>query len=520
MSEIAKICAICAANAAQKCSGCENVFYCSREHQKLHWKVHSKNCKCFKISTDSRVGRHYVASRNVKPDEIILKDEQPLVAGPMYNTVPLCLGCYAVLSSDIAVPCEKCGWPLCKACKTHGPECEFTCRYRGTKVSITEYGYPHPTYRCISVIRGLCLRETNPASYQKLLALESHCDLAQKNMSFAFEEPTDVARFIERFFKVQDIPLEEIIKIAGVLQVNGHEVPITNPPHMAVYDLASFFEHECRANCSKSFTNNGGMIIYAALPILKGEHISICYTDALWGVTNRRHHLARTKFFECTCKRCADPTEFGTMFNAIKCKNGDCSGNMLPPSFLQNSETLPDYKCDRCGFLVSWWNVEQMLENIGVELTQMKKENVDACLKFINRYKEVLHENHFYNVDVKIALAQMLCQQSGDVRTVGDDLLSEKIILCKKLDKLLEILVPAENRIRGWILFELHAALAEFSRRQGMPQLIAVFNDSVKCLTNAYRLLHREPEILPEGMIALRAQKNLQEVESIMKRSI
>lgn len=121
--------------------------------------------------------------------------------------------------------------------------------------------------------------------------------------------------------------------------MNGHEVPITEPPYMAVYDSISYTEHNCRANCSKSFTNNGGLIVRAALPIVKGwlrvyiiefffyfgrvfigDHISICYTDPLWGVTNRRHHLARTKFFDCTCERCTDPTEFGTMFNAVKCR--------------------------------------------------------------------------------------------------------------------------------------------------------------------------------------------------------
>eukprot|EP00978_Attheya_sp_CCMP212_P012762 scaffold31898_cov47-Attheya_sp.AAC.2 len=28
----------------KKCSGCNNSFYCSREHQKLHWKQHKRDC--------------------------------------------------------------------------------------------------------------------------------------------------------------------------------------------------------------------------------------------------------------------------------------------------------------------------------------------------------------------------------------------------------------------------------------------------------------------------------------------
>ena len=46
-----RMCAWCQkSNAAlenkplKKCSGCNNSFYCSREHQKLHWKQHKIEC--------------------------------------------------------------------------------------------------------------------------------------------------------------------------------------------------------------------------------------------------------------------------------------------------------------------------------------------------------------------------------------------------------------------------------------------------------------------------------------------
>lgn len=55
------------------------------------------------------------------------------------------------------------------------------------------------------------------------------------------------------------------------MKINGHEVPITEPAHVAVYDLVSFLEHSCRANCSKSFTNTGGIIVRAAATIGKGD---------------------------------------------------------------------------------------------------------------------------------------------------------------------------------------------------------------------------------------------------------
>lgn len=104
-------------------------------------------------------------------------------------------------------------------------------------------------------------------------------------------------------------------------QVNGHEVPLTSPPHVAIYEIASMLEHSCVPNCNKSFSNDGELIIRATRFIPKGEHISICYTDPLWSTLNRLEHLAMTKFFLCQCVRCTDPTELGTYYSALNCFN-------------------------------------------------------------------------------------------------------------------------------------------------------------------------------------------------------
>lgn len=51
----------------------------------------------------------------------------------------------------------------------------------------------------------------------------------------------------------------------------------------------------------------------------RGEHLSIMYTNALWGTRERRAHLMSTKYFKCDCKRCSDATELGTHFSTIVC---------------------------------------------------------------------------------------------------------------------------------------------------------------------------------------------------------
>ena len=46
------------------------------------------------------MGRYIVATRDLKPGELILT-ESPLVIGPMAVTVPICLGCYKNIDGKI-----------------------------------------------------------------------------------------------------------------------------------------------------------------------------------------------------------------------------------------------------------------------------------------------------------------------------------------------------------------------------------------------------------------------------------
>lgn len=43
-------CHICKTETKNSCSNCKQVFYCSPQHQKEHWKEHKKDCHPFKVS--------------------------------------------------------------------------------------------------------------------------------------------------------------------------------------------------------------------------------------------------------------------------------------------------------------------------------------------------------------------------------------------------------------------------------------------------------------------------------------
>lgn len=260
----------------------------------------------------------------------------------------MCIQCLQGLDeSDITDKCQECracGWPICQSCKSNETqdrliqhdECTIT-RARGNKFSLQHYFNPHPTYQCLTVLRCLLLKENFPAKWERLIQLESHCAQRRGSVQW-FNDRESVAKFIPRFFKCPGRWTEnEILKVAGIVQINGHEIPLTDPTHVAIYNLASLVEHSCAPNLTKSFTSNVDLIFWTTMSIKKGEHLSICYSDGLWGTESRQNHLFQTKMFHCDCNRCGDVTEFGTYYSAMKCPN--CVGMLLPehPTKWQNA---------------------------------------------------------------------------------------------------------------------------------------------------------------------------------------
>ena len=57
----------------------------------------------------------------------------------------------------------------------------------------------------------------------------------------------------------------------------------------------------------------------AILPIRKGEQIYTRYTTPQLTSLRRQFLLQSQWYFSCDCRRCQDPTECGTMGNAISC---------------------------------------------------------------------------------------------------------------------------------------------------------------------------------------------------------
>lgn len=61
----------------------------------------------------------------------------------------------------------------------------------------------------------------------------------------------------------------------------------------------------------------------ATINLKRGEEIFSSYTYALWPTIIRRDYLKESKYFDCKCKRCSDPTELGSHMSTLKCMKCD-----------------------------------------------------------------------------------------------------------------------------------------------------------------------------------------------------
>ena len=289
-----------------------------------------------------------------------------------------------------------------------------------------------------------------------------------------------MVRVLRQFFKVPKTSFtdDEILTICGILFVNAHELPVTATPTQAIYKNASLVEHSCCNNASKHFDMNCNIQIRAAVPIKKGDHISIMYSDPMWGTANRQAHLMETKYFACTCPRCMDPTELGTDFSSLRCPS--CSGYLSPCTSDGNT-----WECSGCKKSESAdAYVNAVIRSIGEELVRLERGSPEACQNFIKKHSQNLHPNHYYLMDVKLALCQMIGQMSQSNELNEKDLV-QKQKLCMEILSVANrispgndkektfsnqlnqlILFPGISRLRGVIMYELQSTLSAYARKK------------------------------------------------------
>lgn len=528
--EAGELCALCKQPAKHRCGGCETVTYCSGEHQKEHWNQHRDKCKVYKISTNDRVGRYGVVTRTLEPGECVLT-EFPVVIGPKPHTYVMCLGCYAAV--DGSTLCSSCGWPVC------GPECEAApCHanaecpvFKSARVrfqSVENCTDACPQLNCVTPLRLLLAKESNPERWEsEVKIMESHNEKRRKTPLWENNQ-INIVEYLRGACKLADRFDEELIHTAcGILEINNFEVHCPSGSTVqGLYPQSAIMSHNCVPNTSHCIISSeeNRLILRTTVKIEKGSEIYTTYTHTKYPTLLRRDFLKYSKFFDCSCPRCSDPTELGTHMSSMKC-------NKCDPGLILSSDPLDplaQWKCTHCEFSTPGSAIKRVFSVIQDELDQLDCVNLGAEAvqnreALWRKYRSVLHPKHAFLITLRCSLSQLYGHAEGYLLDdLPDILLERKIEICKDILSVADVIEPGLSRLRGMTLYELHVPVMLFARSQWRykeiddKQLRVRLEEAEKYLKEAVDILKFEHPSSPEGKIAVVSEESLQQLrESI-----
>ncbi|XP_023321991.1 protein msta [Eurytemora carolleeae] len=296
---------------------------CGLAYCNLHKQIHKPGDYCFpfKVSEREGVGRFLVATRDIRPLELVLWDKAAVV-GPGPETLPVCVQCLVRLTPD-HVLCSSCNLPLCGAeCmnkKEHNDECQIFSKDRFKDELILLL-----LFTLVYLYIVLQDRFKDDPSLLLMFTMISKFFLDELNLTWT--------------------NTEEIHHIVGVLMTNGFENDYNGTTARALYPTLSLASHSCIANLRHAVVPGKQVALQAQDFIAKGTELCIRYTHLLQTSLKRRTQIKNSWYFDCTCARCTDPTEFGTLASSVYCPL--CRvGLMLPQNSLQYSiNFLTKYK--------------------------------------------------------------------------------------------------------------------------------------------------------------------------------
>jgi hypothetical protein len=414
-TEMSNKCAVCKKSATQTCSACGQVFYCAREHQKQDWKQHKNFCVPFKITTDEVLGRCVVATRNLRPGEVLMK-QSPLILGPKVVSAPLCLSCHKKLNLEekARYECDKCKWPLCgqecEASPLHRAECQVFAQ-AGFVPTVKSDNSRQPVYSSIAPLRALLLKRDHPEKFKILRQCQSHLSEHLATPVYQILRNNLVSFFIDVL--KMDTDETEILTICSIFDTNCFDVrnPNGTVNVRGLYPTISLLSHDCKQNTRHSFHGDDfHLLLTATVPIKKGELITTTYTQTLWGTLTRRAHLKMSKHFDCTCDRCKDPTELGSYVGAVNCTECGDGSKIVSCNPLDKAA---DWKCQKCGFVIEGKEMVWGTDFLKDEISKLDKRDPKGFEEFLVKYKETLHQKSSFCLQVKYALIQMYGSLEG-----------------------------------------------------------------------------------------------------------
>ncbi|XP_045451281.1 SET domain-containing protein SmydA-8-like [Melitaea cinxia] len=475
---------------------------------------------CYEIKHSKEMGRYITASRDIKAGEVII-EAPALVVGPCSGCALICLGCYREVDETNITKCTGCKWPLCsRSCPGLGKYTGHSTYECVTLKTITpnynDIEDLKDSYQAIAPLRCLLLKREDPDKWAAISSMEAHNDIRRARGDIWPMNDRNVVQRLKKWGLEYDD--EEIHTVCGILEVNAFEVGGSGANARALYDAAFLLAHDCTPSTTHTDAEHKPgrpLTIRASIPHKAGDIISLCYAYTLQGTLRRREHLKLSKFFECGCRRCADPTELGTQASALRCPR--CGARVLPAAPLQPAAP---WRCG-CGYGAAPAAVQALLRRLTEELEQIDANDVLGFENFLSKYRNVLHDSHYLFLSAKHSLSQLYGKVSDYmIHQMPEELLHRKVEICRDLMKVFDVIEPGYSRLRGITLYELHAPLMVLTTRDFEKKAITKENlrnrlkEIVSYLTESALILGFEPRHSPEGLMAAAARDALKKIKT------
>ncbi|XP_043210206.1 SET domain-containing protein SmydA-8-like isoform X1 [Amphibalanus amphitrite] len=436
-----------------------------------------------RIAFDECVGRHLVATRDLAVGQVIARETQAISAP---QSGRLCVGCQRRPAGSEG--CPRCGWPLCNICADEVEsgnlssswlhvECEILTPLREKR--------PWQTWRApgavLGVLRCLLLRKERPQVWTAV-------DCLQDNVTNLGRTPWLQGCLQNIIAPIQnDCGLNESVRtlahIAGVLDTNSFAVSAADGMSArALYPLLCLMAHDCSPNTNRFF-DSGVTTLIATRPIAAGERVLTSYTSLLWGTDARRSHLAATKFFHCTCRRCEQPSELDAEVTSLACHKDVDDGSICGGR--RSSRRVGDdevWECDRCGFRMPAAKVRTLHQMLAMTLGRtLELRDVEKAERWAEAHREVLAENHHFLLETRLLLVDLYAERKeGDVIENN----RKRRRLCEGLLDITSRLDPGPTRMRGKLLCHLieSTVLAGDPRQKPDSWYVALADEAVTIL--------------------------------------
>ncbi|KZC05302.1 PREDICTED: protein msta, isoform B-like [Dufourea novaeangliae] len=444
-------------------------------------------------------GRGLFATRDIKANELIFVDS-PLVIGPrcvVKQHLRMCVRCYK--TECPLFPCDRgCGLPVCSTrCENSPDHADRECAYLRSLVPRCGTDWSLELLPTVIPIRGLYMTEE-----QRKCFAAFQCD---QTLTPCYE-----IELLQR--NVTNPPSEEELKlmrrVCGAFNTNAFEtVSVQDKDHSSslrgLYPMGALQNHCCAPNTRHHFDGEQRLYVNASLPIAAGEELTMSYTSLFWDTTLRRQFLNVTKHFACACKRCSDPTEFGSRLGALLCASDHCSGNLLPRDPL--NMTSP-WVCDKCLMTMHNRQISSIRSGLAAIMEEALYKTPRQIYKFMQKELSIIMPaNNYLIMDIKFRIISYYGRAEGvqwpDL-TIAE--LDTKVKYCNDLLSILNTLNCGDCKKKGLILYELYCTNMEKMRRLRQQQNIRNEDAHLPVQNNENEhLLEKAMTILQNDVVAV-----------------